>query len=64
MPGDKPNPVFRYFENLVDPFRDAPDVTPPGRVLRFYAYYLLQVWPIFAVPVSFTHLTLPTIYSV
>ena len=44
MPGAKPpaasNPVFRYFEGLIDPFRDAPDVTPPGRVLRFYAYYL------------------------
>ncbi|MEE9941155.1 MAG: ABC transporter ATP-binding protein [Achromobacter xylosoxidans] len=49
MPGAKSNPVFRYFENLIDPFRDAPDITPPGRVLRFYAYYLWQVWPIFAI---------------
>ena len=31
------------------PVQGRPDITPPGRVLRFYAYYLLQVWPIFAV---------------
>lgn len=30
MPGAKSNPVFRYFENLIDPFRDAPDITLAG----------------------------------
>ncbi len=48
MPETKTNPIFRRFESLIDPFKDAPDITPPGRVLRFYAYYLMQVWPIFA----------------
>ncbi len=47
MPGAKSNPVFRYFENLIDPFRDAPDRMPPSEVLRFYVYYLRQVWPVF-----------------
>ena len=49
MPGVQSKSIFRRFEGLIDPFKDAPDITPPGRVLRFYAYYLLQVWPIFAV---------------
>ena len=49
MPGVQRTSIFRRFEGLIDPFKDAPDITPPGRVLRFYAYYLLQVWPIFAV---------------
>ena len=49
MPGVQNKSIFRRFESLIDPFKDAPDITPPGRVLRFYAYYLLQVWPIFAV---------------
>ena len=48
MPGVQNKSIFRRFESLIDPFKDAPDITP-GRVLRFYAYYLLQVWPIFAV---------------
>ena len=48
MPGVQNKSIFRRFESLIDPFKDA-DITTPGRVLRFYAYYLLQVWPIFAV---------------
>ncbi|WP_035057584.1 ABC transporter ATP-binding protein [Andreprevotia chitinilytica] len=41
--------LFSRFEQLIDPFRPAPDAKPPGNVLRFYAHYLRQVWPTFAV---------------
>ncbi|MDF3981730.1 ABC transporter ATP-binding protein [Luteibacter sp. PPL201] len=40
--------IYRWFESLIDIFREAPDRTPPTGVLRFYAYYLGQVWKIFA----------------
>ena len=39
---------YRRFEQLIDIFRDAPDATPPDKVLPFYLYYLRQVWPLFA----------------
>ena len=48
MPGVQNKSIFRRFESLIDPFKDA-RTSPRPAALRFYAYYLLQVWPIFAV---------------
>ncbi|WP_043693469.1 ABC transporter ATP-binding protein [Luteibacter sp. 9133] len=39
--------IFRWFESLIDIFREVPDRTPPKSVVRFYAHYLRQVWKIF-----------------
>ncbi|MDN6859512.1 ABC transporter ATP-binding protein [Pseudomonas sp. CAN2814] len=39
--------LYRRFERLIDPFRDAPERMPPSDVVRFYVYYLRQVWPVF-----------------
>ena len=41
--------LYRRFEKLIDPFRDAPEHMPPADVWRFYTYYLRQVWPVFSV---------------
>lgn len=41
--------LYRRFETLIDPFRSAPEHMPPAEVLRFYAFYLRQVWPVFSV---------------
>jgi ATP-binding cassette, subfamily B, multidrug efflux pump len=41
--------IFRWFESLIDIFRDAPDSAPPKTVTRFYLYYLRQVWKLFVV---------------
>ncbi|VXC56040.1 Uncharacterized ABC transporter ATP-binding protein HI_1051 [Pseudomonas sp. 8Z] len=38
--------LFRYFESLIDVFKPSPDVAPPSGLLRFYAHYLKQVWPL------------------
>lgn len=38
--------LFRRFENLVDIFKDVPDVKPPEGIIRFYWHYLRQVWPL------------------
>ena len=40
--------LYRYFEKLIDIFREAPTPAPPSTVWAFYYYYLRQVWPIFA----------------
>ena len=40
--------IFRWFESLIDAFREPVDATPPSSVWRFYAFYLRQVWPVFA----------------
>jgi len=40
--------IFHWFESLIDIFREAPDRAPPKSVVRFYIYYLRQVWKIFA----------------
>ncbi|GAB2925767.1 ABC transporter ATP-binding protein [Hafnia psychrotolerans] len=40
--------LFRYFERIIDIFRDAPGTEPPDKVFPFYFYYLRQVWPSFA----------------
>ncbi|MFZ5956399.1 ABC transporter ATP-binding protein [Pseudomonas knackmussii] len=41
--------LYRRFEKLIDPFRSAPEHMPPAEVVRFYIFYLRQVWPIFSV---------------
>lgn len=38
--------LFRRFENLIDPFKEAPATLPPHGILRFYLHYLMQVWPL------------------
>ena len=40
--------IFRWFESLIDAFKEPVDGMPPKSVWRFYAFYLRQVWPIFA----------------
>ncbi|MCP8466567.1 ABC transporter ATP-binding protein/permease [Pseudomonas sp. ZM23] len=40
--------LYRRFERLIDPFRDVPERMPPSDVIRFYVYYLRQVWPVFS----------------
>jgi ATP-binding cassette, subfamily B, multidrug efflux pump len=40
--------IFRWFEALIDAFKDPVDSMPPKSVWRFYAFYLRQVWPVFA----------------
>jgi ABC-type multidrug transport system, ATPase and permease components len=39
--------IFRWFESLIDAFKDPVDSMPPKSVWRFYAFYLRQVWPVF-----------------
>ncbi len=40
--------MFRWFENLIDAFKEPREGMPPASVGRFYAFYLRQVWPVFA----------------
>lgn len=40
--------MLRRLERLIDPFRGMPDHEPPGQVWRFYAWYLREVWGVFA----------------
>jgi ATP-binding cassette subfamily B multidrug efflux pump len=40
--------IFRWFESLIDAFKEPVDSMPPASVWRFYAFYLRQVWPVFA----------------
>jgi len=40
--------IFRWFESLIDAFKDPVDGMPPQSVWRFYVFYLRQVWPVFA----------------
>ncbi len=40
--------IFRWFESLIDAFKEPVDSMPPPSVWRFYAFYLRQVWPVFA----------------
>ena len=40
--------IFRWFESLIDAFKEPVDTMPPSSVWRFYAFYLRQVWPVFA----------------
>ena len=39
--------IFRWFESLIDAFKEPSDGMPPKQVWRFYAFYLRQVWPVF-----------------
>ena len=39
--------IFRWFESLIDAFKEPSDDMPPASVGRFYAFYLRQVWPVF-----------------
>jgi ATP-binding cassette subfamily B multidrug efflux pump len=43
--------IFRWFESLIDVFKEPVDGMPPKSVLRFYAFYLRQVWGVFAVAI-------------
>ncbi|WP_166669765.1 ABC transporter ATP-binding protein [Rhodanobacter sp. TND4FH1] len=43
--------MFRWFESLIDAFKEPSDGMPPSSVWRFYAFYLRQVWPVFAVTI-------------
>ncbi len=40
--------IFRWFESLIDAFKEPVDGMPPKSVWRFYVFYLRQVWPVFA----------------
>jgi ATP-binding cassette subfamily B multidrug efflux pump len=40
--------IFRWFESLIDAFKEPVDVMPPTSVRRFYLFYLRQAWPAFA----------------
>ncbi len=40
--------IFRWFESLIDAFKEPVDGMPPESVWRFYVFYLRQVWPVFA----------------
>ena len=44
--------IFRWFESLIDAFKDPVDSMPPTSVWRFYAFYLRQVWPVFAAAIA------------
>ncbi len=41
--------MFRYFENLIDPFRRHDEGMPPTTLAAFYWHYTRQVWPVLAV---------------
>ncbi|MDO1529733.1 ABC transporter ATP-binding protein [Fulvimonas sp. R45] len=43
--------MFRWFESLIDAFKEPVDGMPPQSVWRFYVFYLRQVWPVFAAAV-------------
>ena len=34
--------IFRWFESLIDAFKEPVDGMPPPSVWRFYAFYLRQ----------------------
>jgi ATP-binding cassette subfamily B multidrug efflux pump len=40
--------IFRWFESLIDAFKEPVDGMPPRSLPHFYAFYLRQVWPVFA----------------
>lgn len=39
--------MFHWFESLIKIFDRTDDAMPPNSVVRFYWYYIRQVWPIF-----------------
>ena len=40
--------IFRWFERLIDPFRDTPDEMAPQSIIAFYWHFLRQVRGVFA----------------
>ena len=40
--------MFRFFESLIDPFRDHDESMPPQTLGGFYWRYCRQVWPAIA----------------
>lgn len=40
--------LLRWFESLIDVFKDPVDTMPPKHVGRFYMFYLRQMWPVLA----------------
>ncbi len=40
--------MFTWFESLISPFRAVPFTQPPANWLKFYWFYIRQVWPAFA----------------
>ena len=40
--------MFRFFENLIDPFRRHDEGMPPATLAAFYWYYTHQLWPVLA----------------
>ena len=40
--------MFRWFEQLIDPFRDMTGDRPPERLVAFYLHYVRQAWRAFA----------------
>jgi ATP-binding cassette subfamily B multidrug efflux pump len=40
--------MFTWFESRIRPFRAAPITQPPADWLKFYWYFIRQVWPAFA----------------
>ena len=40
--------MFRFFENLIDPFRPHDPSMPPPSLYGFYWHYTKQVWPVLA----------------
>ncbi len=38
--------MFRFFENLIDPFRGHDEGMPPPTLRGFYWHYTRQVWPV------------------
>ena len=41
-------PMFRFFENLIDPFRAHDPKMPPPTLAGFYWHYTKEVWPVLA----------------
>ena len=40
--------MFRFFENLIDPFRAHDPSMPPPTLAGFYWHYTREVWPVLA----------------
>ena len=38
--------MFRFFENLIDPFKSVPITEPPKGLWAFCAHYSQGMWPI------------------
>ena len=45
--------MLSWFERLIDPFKDAPIVQPPAKLVAFYRHYLRPVWWVYALILLF-----------